>query len=207
MTPPPAEAAGLIALQGRVRFRHPLVRSVLYRTASADERAALHRALARATNPDVDPDRRAWHRAAATMGPDEDVAAELERSADRAQARGGLAAAAAFLQRSVALTGDPARRRSARWVQRRRASRRASSTRLSGCWPWRRLGRLTNFSGPGWICCALTSISPRASASTLPENCSKLPGGSSRWTWSSRAKLRGRVGRSDHGRRTIRLRR
>jgi tetratricopeptide (TPR) repeat protein len=105
-----AEAAGLIALQGRVRFRHPLVRSVLYRTASADERAAVHRALARATNPDVDPDRRAWHRAAATMGPDEDVAAELERSADRAQARGELPVAAAFLQRSVALTGDPARR-------------------------------------------------------------------------------------------------
>jgi DNA-binding CsgD family transcriptional regulator len=105
-----AETAGLIALGGRVRFRHPLVRSAVYRAASSHERAAVHRALADATDPGVDPDRRAWHRAAAAVGPDEEVALELAESAGRAQARGGLAAAAAFLQRSVALTQDPATR-------------------------------------------------------------------------------------------------
>src|SRR6185437_14205842 len=104
------EAAGLIALGGQVRFRHPLVRSAVYRAASTQERVAVHRALADATDPAVDPDRRAWHRASAAVGPDEDVAAELAQSAGRAQARGGLAAAAAFLQRSVALTQDPAKR-------------------------------------------------------------------------------------------------
>ena len=104
------EAAGLIVLGGQVRFRHPLVRSAVYRAASADERSAVHRALAEATDVNVDPDRRAWHRAAAAIGPDEEVAGELAQSAGRAQARGGLAAAAAFLQRSVALTQDPAKR-------------------------------------------------------------------------------------------------
>jgi DNA-binding CsgD family transcriptional regulator len=106
----PAVDAGLLRVRGRVEFAHPLVRSAAYRSAAADDRHRVHRALAEATDAEADPDRRAWHRARATPGPDEAVAAELERSAGRAQARGGVAAAAAFLQRAVALTVDPARR-------------------------------------------------------------------------------------------------
>jgi hypothetical protein len=106
----PAVEAELVEFAGRVRFRHPLVRSAAYRSASLSDRQQLHAALAEVTDPAVDPDRRAWHRAQAADGPDEEVAAELERSAGRAQARGGLAAAAAFLQRAVALSADPAQR-------------------------------------------------------------------------------------------------
>ena len=104
------ESKDLLALSPRVVFRHPLVRSAIYGAARLNERRDVHRALADATDPEVDPDRRAWHRAQAATPPDEAVASELERSAGRAQARGGLAAAAAFLERSIALTGDPARR-------------------------------------------------------------------------------------------------
>ncbi|HEV2785349.1 MAG TPA: AAA family ATPase, partial [Solirubrobacteraceae bacterium] len=106
----PAEDAELLTVAARVRFRHPLVRSAVYRAASAGDRRAVHRALAEATDPETDSDRRAWHRAAAAAGLDEDVAAELESCADRASARGGVAAAAAFLRRSVALTPDRDRR-------------------------------------------------------------------------------------------------
>jgi DNA-binding CsgD family transcriptional regulator len=104
------ESDGLLAFDAGVAFRHPLVRSAVYRAADPGERTEVHRALAEATDPAVDPDRRAWHRAQAASRPDEDVAAELERSAARAQARGGLAAAAAFLERSSVLTLDPSRR-------------------------------------------------------------------------------------------------
>src|SRR4051794_4903091 len=106
----PAERVGLLEVHGRVRFRHPLVRSAIYRAASAEQRRRVHRALAEATDAETDPDRRAWHLAAATAGPDESIAGELERAAGRAQARGGLAAAAAFLERAAALTPHPVRR-------------------------------------------------------------------------------------------------
>jgi DNA-binding CsgD family transcriptional regulator len=106
----PAENAGLVDIGARVRFRHPLVRSAAYRAAPPAERRAVHQALADATDARLDPERRAWHRARAADGPDESVAGELERSAGRAQARGGMAAAAAFLQRAAELTPDPAMR-------------------------------------------------------------------------------------------------
>ena len=106
----PATDAGLMEIGARVLFRHSLVRSAAYRSASAEERRAVHAALARATDADVDPDRRAWHLAEAASGPDEQVADELERSAGRARDRGGLAAAAAFLERAAVLTPDRARR-------------------------------------------------------------------------------------------------
>ena len=105
-----AESEGLLKLGARVTFRHPLVRSAIYRSASPRERREVHRALGKATDPRLDPDRRAWHFAQAASGPDEDIASELERSAGRAQARGGLAAAAAFLERSAGLTLEPGRR-------------------------------------------------------------------------------------------------
>ena len=106
----PAQAAGLIDIGALIRFRHPLVRSAVYRGASLPDRRQAHRALADATDAKADPDRRAWHRAHATDALDEDVAADLERSAGRARARGGVAAAAAFLERATELTPDPARR-------------------------------------------------------------------------------------------------
>jgi DNA-binding CsgD family transcriptional regulator/tetratricopeptide (TPR) repeat protein len=106
----PAFDDGLLTIGVRVEFAHPLVRSAAYRTAAADDRQRVHRALAEATDAEADPDRRAWHQARAASGLDEKAADELERSAGRAQARGGVAAAAAFLRRSAALTSDPTRR-------------------------------------------------------------------------------------------------
>jgi DNA-binding CsgD family transcriptional regulator len=106
----PAESAGLIEVDGDARFRHPLVRSAIYRSATVLRRRSVHRALAEATDAEVAPDRRAWHLAEAASGLDEEAATELERSAGRAQARGGFAAAAAFLQRAAALTPEPTRR-------------------------------------------------------------------------------------------------
>ena len=121
----PATSAGVLEFGTQVRFRHPLVRSAVYRAASSSERQAVHQALAEATNPETDPDRRAWHRAHAAASVDEDVAAELERSATRAQGRGGLAAAAAFRQRAAELTPDPVRRAE-------RALKAAQSKHLAG---------------------------------------------------------------------------
>ncbi|MBV9366556.1 MAG: AAA family ATPase [Solirubrobacterales bacterium] len=121
----PAEAAGLLELGVQVAFRHSLLRSAIYRGATTEMRRVAHRALAAATDPELDPDRHAWHRAHATAGADEEVAAELERSADRARARGGLAAAAAFLERAAALTADPGRRA-------RRTLEAAASKQLAG---------------------------------------------------------------------------
>ena len=121
----PAQADGLLQIGLQVAFRHPLLRSAIYGGAASDERRAAHQALAAATDPELDPDRRAWHRAHAIAEPDEDVALELEQSAKRARARGGLAAAAAFLERSAVLTPDPTRRA-------HRALEAAASEQLAG---------------------------------------------------------------------------
>jgi DNA-binding CsgD family transcriptional regulator len=136
-----AEAAGLLEIAEQVRFRHPLVRSAVYHAASVADRHRVHAALAEATDPEVDRDRRAWHRAQATPAADDEVAAELERSADRAQHRGGMAAAAAFLERSASLTVAPERRA-------RRALAAAEAKQLAGA-PDAALGLLgTAQAGP-----------------------------------------------------------
>ncbi|CAN5642873.1 LuxR family transcriptional regulator [soil metagenome] len=122
----PAEDDGLLEFGPRLRFHHPLVRSAAYRAADLADRREVHRALADATDPAMDPDRRAWHAAHAASGPDDTVAAALEASAARAQERGGLAAAATFLERAATLTADPTRRAS-RALTAARAKREAAA--------------------------------------------------------------------------------
>jgi DNA-binding CsgD family transcriptional regulator len=121
----PALDSGLLEVGSRVEFAHPLVRSAAYRSAAADDRRRVHRALADATDVESDPECRAWHRSRATAAADEDVALELENLAGRAEARGGLAAAAAFLERAAELSPDPARRA-------RRELRAANAKQLAG---------------------------------------------------------------------------
>jgi DNA-binding CsgD family transcriptional regulator len=122
----PAIEAGLIDFGTRVQFHHPLIRSVVYRSTPVADKRNIHRALAEATDPRLDPDRRAWHRAQAASGPDETVAAELEGSAERALARGGVAAGAAFLELAAVLTPAPDRR-AARMLAAAKAKRDAGA--------------------------------------------------------------------------------
>jgi hypothetical protein len=144
----PAEADGLLTVGTRVIFRHPLVRSAIYRAAPAADRSRAHRALAEATDPGTDPDRRAWHRAQAALGLDEDIAAELERSAGRAQARGGFAAVAAFLDRATALTPEPARRGARALAAAQAKFDAAAPERAESCSRPRKWPRSTSFSVP-----------------------------------------------------------
>ncbi|WP_433465317.1 helix-turn-helix transcriptional regulator [Spirillospora sp. CA-128828] len=122
----PAVSAGLVEIGDQVRFHHPLVRAAVYWAASPDDRCATHRVLAEVIDPETDPDRRAWHAAQGARTPDEDIAAELERSAGRARSRGGVAAAAAFLARSAELTPDHVRRQQ-RALAAARATHQAGS--------------------------------------------------------------------------------
>ena len=126
-----AEAEGMLVIDQHVTFRHPLLRSAVYRSAAAEDRRAVHLALAEVTDRDADPDRRAWQMALAAAGPDEEVAVELERSASRAQARGGLTASAAFLERAAALSSDPAGR-AARLLAAARSTRNAGALGAAG---------------------------------------------------------------------------
>ena len=157
----PAESAGLIEIDGRVRFRHPLVRSAVYRAARPSSGDGCIGRWPRRPTRETDPDRRAWHLAEATAGPDEDVAAELERAAGRAQARGGLAAAAAFLERAAALTPEPCRgARSARWRRHRRKYEAGALDDALALLATAETGGVDDLQRARWICCARRSRSP-----------------------------------------------
>ena len=177
---------GLLTIDERVTFLHPLARSAVYRSADGPERRAAHSALAEVTIRNVDPDRRAWHLAAAASEPDEEVAHELELSAGRASARGGLAAAAAFLQRAVALTVDPAQR-AGRALAAAQASLGAGAFDVArGLLAAAEAGPLDELGARGWICWRPRSRSPRIAAVMLRSCCSGLQASSSRSTRRSR---------------------
>jgi len=182
-----AEAHGLLAIGERVRFRHPLARSAVYRSATAPERQAAHLALAESTDRDVDPDRRAWHLAAAAAGPDEDVARELELSAGRAQGRGGLVTAAAFLQRAVALTGDPARRADRTLAAAQASLRAGAFDAARGLLAAAQAGPLDELGRARMDLLQAGVALPRTAAATRHRSCSRLPGSSRRSTYASRA--------------------
>jgi hypothetical protein len=175
----PAQAAGLLEISARLRFRHPLVRSAVYRAAEARDRRQVHEALADATDPQLDPDRRAWHRAHAADGPDESVADDLDRSAGRARARGGVAAAAAFLERAAELTPAPARRGGRALAAARRSSSRQLRRPHSSCWRLLSYALSTSFSGPGSPACAPRSCSRSGAGATL-RPCFSMPPDSSK---------------------------
>ena len=185
----PATAAGLVEFGAQVRFRHPLVRSAVYGAAAPEDRQRVHRALAEATDADVDPDRRAWHRAQATAGLDEDVAAELERSAGRARARGGLAAGAAFHERAAELTPDP-RRRAQRALAAAQGKHQAgapdAALRLLAMAEAGPLDELEQRAGAA--AARADHVRRRRAAAMLRRCCSRRPSGSSRWTRRSRAR-------------------
>ena len=160
----PAEAAGVLEFGPRMRFHHPLMRSAFYRAADLDRRREIHRALADATDPQSDPDRRAWHAANAAAGPDDAVAAELETSAGRAQSRGGIAAAATFLERATALTSDPALR-GARALAAAEAKRDAADPAAAHeLLAIAELGHLSDLQQARSLGCAPRWISPAAAA-------------------------------------------
>jgi hypothetical protein len=164
-----------------VRFRHPLVRSAIYRAASPAQQREAQLALAEATDAEVDPDRRAWHRAAATAGPDEDVAGELERPAGRAQARGGLAAAAAFLERAAALTPDPVGRAQLALVAAQTTYEAGALDETLALLATAETGGVDDLQRAR-ISCARRSRSPCSAAATLPGSCWRPPASSRRST-------------------------